>query len=170
MSTPLPAEEIRTLLGENGFLRLYGQDTHLFVSDIPRRVSRDALIGIRQALLQHGFTATADLSDLLLIDMQPERWKTLLSTFTPQQPVVFPRDEALHGVYALLRLLHLHPAGFEHQPLPLLRSVLKRYTDRDELIRLVPKLHAQCAQRLRQGKPLPSALENVFHVWIDKQL
>lgn len=169
MITPLPAGEIRTLLGDRGFLRLYGQDTHLFISDIPRRVSRDAFDGIRQALLQHGFSITADPSDLLLIDLQPERWKTLLSTFTPRHPLAFPQDDALHGVYALRRLLHLHPAALEQQPMNLVRSVLKRYTERDELLGLIPQLHAQCAQRLRQGEALPSVLENVFHVWLLQQ-
>ncbi len=170
MRNPLPVGEIRKLLGERGFLRLYGHDTYLFVSDIPRRVSQDELSLVRHALSANGFLETLDPSGLLLIDLRPARWKALLERFQSVKPASFPQDETLHGVYALAKLLSRHPAALELQPMDMLRAALKRYTDKDGLKILAPELHARCAQLLRQGKALPSALENVFYVWLTEQI
>ena len=170
MRNPLPVGEIRKLLGEHGFLRLYGQDTHLFVSDIPRRVSADELTLVRHVLLANGFTETLNSGDLLLIDLQPARWKALLEAFKPVAPATFPQNETLQGVYALSRLLKRHPAALEAQPMELLRAALKRYAEKDGLQTLAPQLHTRCAELLRQGKALPSALENVFYVWLTEQI
>ncbi|HPJ02267.1 MAG TPA: hypothetical protein PKU80_05460 [Candidatus Limiplasma sp.] len=169
MNSPLPAAEIRELLGDSGFLRLYGQNTHLFVSDTPRRVSQDRLACVQHALLAHGFTATVAANSLLLIDLQPARWKALLDMFMLEEPVPFPLDETLHGVYALFRFLQRHPAAFEQQPMDMLRAALKRYAQKDGLTKLAPQLHAKCAQRLRQGQALPYALEKVLGAWITDQ-
>jgi hypothetical protein len=170
MKNPLPTEEIRELLGDRGFLRLYGQDTHYFISDIPRRVAGDELAPVLQALIGGGFTGTPDPGGLLLIDMQPERWKALLKPFRAAGPAAFPQDETLHGVYALARLLWRHPAAFELQPMDMLRAALKRYAEKDGLKMLAPRLHARCAELLRQGKPLPSALAGVLTVWLNDLL
>ncbi|MBE0600668.1 MAG: hypothetical protein IH607_02705, partial [Firmicutes bacterium] len=151
MRHPLPVGEIRKLLGEHGFLRLYGQDTHLFVSDIPRRVSGDELLPVRHALSANGFLETLDPGGLLLIDLQSERWEALLGRFQPVKPAPFPQQKPLLPVYALARLLSRHPATLERQPMDMLRAALKRYTQTDGLTQLAPQLHARCAELLRQG-------------------
>ena len=170
MSNPLPVQEIRDIIGDHGFLRLYGQDAFLFVSDLPRRVSDIKLSGIRQSLRECGFETRVDTAGLLLIDLRLERWQALLNTFQSAAAVHFPPNDALHGVYALARLLERHPAAFEQQPMELVRAVFKRYGVKNGLPRLAPLLHARCALRLRQGKPLPSALKNVLYVWLAKQV
>ena len=170
MSDPLPVQEIRDIIGDHGFLRLYGQDTFLFVSDLPRRVSAQELSAIRQSLRERGFETQVDSTNLLLIDLQPERWQILLNTFQGAKAVPFPRNDALHGVYALARLLGRHPAALAQQPMELLRAAFKRYNGKDGLPKLAPSLQARCAQLLRQGKPLPSALQNVLYVWLAKQV
>lgn len=170
MRNPLPTEEIRELLKDRGFLRLYGQDTHLFVSDMPRRVSQDEFSFVRQALAEHGFTAATTPGGLLLIDLQPARWKAMLESFRPTGPVPFPQDETLHGIYALSRLLSRHPAALKRQPMDMLRAALKRYAEKDGLAQLAPRLHARCAELLREGKPLPSALTNVLYIWLTERI
>ena len=169
MRDPLPAEELRNILGPNGFLRLYGQDRFLYVSDAPRRVPRETLARLQYTMRETGFAVETGPSDLLLIDLQPSRWERLLSSFPLAEAAPFPDDGRLLDVYALMRLLMRHPSAFELQPMDPVRAVLKRYSLRDGLPALAPRLIAQCAQRLRRKAPLPSALANVLFTWIAEQ-
>lgn len=169
MKNPLPAEELRNMLGSNGFLRLYGQDQFLYVSDAPRRVSRETLARLQYTMRETGFTAETGPSDLLLIDLQPSRWERLLRSFSHAEAALFPGDGRLLDVYALMRLLMRHPSAFELQPMDPVRAVMKRYTQRDGLPALAPLLIAQCAERLRRKAPLPTALADVLYSWILEQ-
>jgi len=169
MSNPLPVREIRGIIGDKGFLRLYGQDTFLYVSDLPRRVPADALVSIRQSLHDHGFLGRINSAGLLLIDLRPARWEAFLDAFPSAGETPFPHNESLHGVYALARLLSRHPSEFALQPADMVRAVLKRYAVKDELAKLAPRLHASCAERLRRGQPLPSALAKVLFFWLGEQ-
>ncbi|MBN1777162.1 MAG: hypothetical protein JW811_03485 [Clostridiales bacterium] len=166
MRNPLPVREIRKILGDQGFLRLYGQDTFVYISDVPRRTSADIIISMRQSLRKHGFTTQVDASQLLLIDLQPSRWKALLNTFQKAKTAPFPRDETLHPVYALARLLELHPSDCTRQPTDMIRAVFKQYAVKGGLPKLAPRLHARCAEKLRRGEPLPSVLAKVLYVWL----
>lgn len=169
MKNPLPVQEIRELLGEKGFLRLYGPEPFLYISDAPRRVSADALLSMRQSLREHGFETQVEPKNLLLIDLQPTRWKTLLDSFEPAGELSFPQDETLHGVYALARLFKRHPSEFSKQPMEMIRVVLKRYAEKGGLQALAPQLTARCAEKLRCGQSLPSALADVLYVWLSEQ-
>jgi hypothetical protein len=166
MRDPLPVREIREILGDKGFLRLYGQDTFLFVSDLPRRVSPDALAAAGKSLRECGFIAQVDLHKLLLIDMQPARWKALLESFQAAEATPFPQDETLHRVYALARLLMRHPSDFARQPMDMIRAAMKQYASEEGLPKFAPQLHARCAEKLRRGDALPSALAKVLFAWL----
>ncbi len=169
MRNPLPAQELRRILGKQGFLRLCGQDRYLFVSDAPRRVSKETLERIQHTMREHGFSAETDSANLLCIDLQPARWRELLDSFPRVVGMPFPDDERLHGVYALARLLSRHPAEFELQPMELIRMALKQYGRKDGLIALAPRMHARCAEKLRRGEPLPSGLSHVFYTWLGER-
>ncbi len=169
MRNPLPAEELRNILGSNGFLRLYGQDRFLYVSDAPRRAPRETLAQLQYTMRETGFTVETGPSGLLLIDLQPSRWERLLRSFPHAETAPFPGDGRLLDVYELMRLLRRHPSAFERQPMDPIRAVLKRYTRRDGLPALAPRLTAQCAEWLRQKAPLPSALADVLFTWISEQ-
>ncbi|MFH1512255.1 MAG: hypothetical protein ABIG45_02755 [Bacillota bacterium] len=168
MRNPLPAQELRRILGKQGFLRLYGQDQTLYVSDAPRRVPKETLERIQHTMREHGFAAETDSANLLCIDLQPARWKELLYSFPHLGGVPFPDDERLHVVYALARLLSRHPAEFELQPMELIRAALKQYGRKDGLIALAPQMLARCAEKLRRGEPLPSGLSHVLDTWLSE--
>lgn len=169
MRNPLPVREIREILGDQGFLRLYGQDQFLYISDAPRMVSGDTLTRMQNTMRERGFIVQTDPSDLLLIDLRPERWEALLNTFQSAAAAAFPQDERLIGVYALARLVSRHPSDFARQPMDMIRSVLKQYGIKDGLPTLAPKLYTRCAEKLRRGEPLPSALANALSTWLYEQ-
>jgi hypothetical protein len=169
MRDPLPAEELRNMLGRNGFLRLHGQDRFLFVSDAPRRVPREALAQLQHTMREAGFAVETDPSDLLLIDLRPSRWEELLGSFPHAEASAFPDDGRLLDVYALMRLLKRHPSALELQPMDMIRAVFKNYHGRDGLPSLAPKLLSRCAERLRRNAPLPSALADVLYSWLAEQ-
>lgn len=169
MTDPLPVREIREIIGDKAFVRLYGQDTFLYISDAPRRMGGEELHRIIKLLHEGGWITRVDSSGLLLIDLAPARWEALLGSFPVALPVAFPQNEALHGVYALARLLQKHPAGFAVQPMEWIRGAMKRLTVKGGLIAYAPQMQEACAALLRLGQPLPSALENVFNAWLTEQ-
>ena len=166
MTNPLPVQEIRAILQDQAFVRLYGQDTFLYISDAPRRMPGDTLIRILQAMDSRDWIAEIDSSNLLLIDLKPGRWKALLDSFPYTDLVPIPQNEALHGVYALARLLAKHPSPFEAQPMEWIRGAMKRLAVKGGLQEYALQLHTACAAMLRSKKPLPSALANVFNAWL----
>ena len=168
MRNPLPVQEIREVLGEKGFLRLYGQDTFLYVSDIPRRASAQALVSICQSFQERGFVTQVDSKNLLLIDLQPMQWNALLHSFGSAKQTTIPQNETLHGVYALARLLMRHPADLQEQPMEMIRAVFKQYSNEGKLQILAPVLHALCAKKLRNGQALPAALAQVLFTWLSQ--
>lgn len=169
MRDPLPAEELRNMLGRNGFLRLHGQDRFLYVSDAPRRVPPKTLAQLQYTMREAGFAVETAPSNLLLIDLQPYRWEELLNSFPSAEAAAFPGDDRLLDVYALVRLLKRHPSALEVQPMDMIRAVFKNYRGKDGLPVLAPKLLSQCAERLRRNAPLPSALADVLISWISEQ-
>jgi hypothetical protein len=169
MNNPLPVRELREILGEKGFLRLYGQEQGLFVSDAARRSSVQELAHIRGQLIAQGFTAQTNPSGLLLINLQPGRWERLLRSFPHSESFRIPTDEGLLPVYALARLLIRHPAALENQPMDMIRAAFKRYAKKDGLPVLAPLLIAQCAQKIRRREPLPSSLADVLGSWLTEQ-
>jgi len=145
------------------------QEDSLYISDAPRRVASDTLIQFHKTMQEQGFSTQINPQNLLLIDLQPIRWRMLLGTFPHFGVEPFPQEDRLLDVYALARLLTRHPSPFEQQPLPFIRAVLKRYDRIDSLPALAPLLHSRCAERLRRNQPLPSALADVLYTWLEEQ-
>ena len=78
-----------------------------------------------------------------------------------------PRDEALHPAYALSRLLLLHPAPVERQPMAQVREVAKLAAGAPgPLLAAVPALAGEAARRLRMGMPLAEGAGRVLADWI----
>jgi hypothetical protein len=169
MNAPLPGRELREILGGRAFLRLYGPDTFVFVSDAPRRVTAEELAQIRHSMREKGFDTQESESGLLLIDLQSSRWDGLLNAFPRAGKLPLPKDDRLAQLFALHRLLRLHPSAFQNQPMEPVRAVMKQFGRKDGLPALAPRLLEQCAQRLRRNEPLPSALADVLAYWLLEQ-
>lgn len=169
MKSPLPTQEVQAILGKYGFVRLYGQEEFLYISDAPRRVASETILLIQKTMQEQGFTTAIGETNLLLIDLQPDRWETLFNAFPHTESFSMPEEERLLGVYALARLLARHPAPLNRQPMVPFRAVLKRYDAADGLPALAPRLQEQCAQWLRQSMPLPAALADVLFTWLQEQ-
>ena len=169
MKNPLPAQELREILAGKGFLRLYGQDSFVYVSDVARRVSAGELKSIMETMRERGFSLQISHAGLLLIDLLPERWEALFRSFQPVEPAPFPTVDLQIDVYALARLLGRHPSPFSRQPMELVRAMLKRFHGASGLPALARGMLGQCAQRLRRGEPLPSALADGLTVWLADQ-
>lgn len=58
------------------------------------------------------------------LDWTAESWRERLDRL-PIHPPALPRAEALHPAYALCRLLMMHPAPVERQPLEQVREIVK---------------------------------------------
>lgn len=169
MINPLPTLELKEILAGKGFLRLYGQDSTVFVSDIPRKASADELKSVVETMRERNFYPLINPAGLLLIDLQLERWEALLRSFQPAGTETFPVCDSQIDVYALARLLRLHPSPPERQPMEFVRAALKRFHDADGLAELARGMLKQCSRRLRRGEPLPSALADALDVWLEDQ-
>ncbi len=170
MRHPLPTREVQAILGSNnGFLRLYGQDDFVYISDAPRRAASETIRDMQKTMREQGFVSHIDESNLLLIDLEPIRWRMLLEVFPRFGVEPFPQDDRWLEVYALARLLARHPSPIDRQPMEPVRAVLKRYDRKNSLPALMPQLISQCAERLRRKLPLPSVLADVLYTWLKEQ-
>ncbi len=148
------------------FLHRSEDDCSLFVSDLPRRVTDAALNDTLLALDRAGYKAWVR-QGLVHVDASLPKWETVLSPL-PLQPPPLPHNDLLHPAYALCRLLLLHPAELNLQPLGPLREMVK-WADPLTLkpcLTHIPKLHEHCALLLRQGQPLPHAAGRVLAAWL----
>ncbi len=120
--------------------------------------------------MTQGFTVQPDVqARLWRLDWTPERWRQALDALPMDMPAL-PTRQALHGAYALCRLLLGHPAPLMEQPMHMLRCVLKRIQQgEDALLRDVPALYAQSAARLRMHQPLPYDAGRVLAAWLGQQ-
>lgn len=169
MISTLPTAEAQAILDNAGFLHLYGKDDYLYISDIPRRVSSAELQTKRNILTEHGFTHTIHSDRLLLIDLSPERWENILQAYPKATLDSFPNDDTVFPVYALIRLLYKHPSPLHLQPLSPIRTVLKCLNQTACLLALMQPLYQQCAIRLRDHQPLPTALADILYSWLKEQ-
>ena len=153
---------------ERFFLRRALSHDCLWVSDIPRFANAGTLEVLRKALNNQGFfTCIAEKPRLLRIDLTKTKYAVFLKNF-PILPPSFPEDEALHLAYGLCRLMLSHPAPFREQPLEPLREILKAVSSSKEcrLSVRIPALSRQCAEWLREEKPLPHAAGRVLAQWL----
>lgn len=146
------------------FVRVCADDGALWVSDAPRLGA--ALSPLEAQLKKQGVVVLPDASkNLWRLDWTPEAWLNRLEIL-PHQPPPLPVEAELHPAYALCRLLLMHPAPLEDQPMEMVRRVLKLTAKEKALKRAAPALQGLCAQRLRRGEPLPSAAGGILAGWL----
>lgn len=158
-------EALREATGASCFVRLCMDHGALWVSDLPRRTDR--LAPALEALEALGIKNEPDPeTGLWRLDWTAESWRERLDRL-PDRPPALPRDEALHPAYALCRLLLLHPAPVERQPMAQVREVAKLAAGAPgPLLAAVPALAGEAARRLRMGMPLAEGAGRVLADWI----
>ena len=166
MNTPLPQAELRALLSEGCFLRRATTDDALFVTDLPRRQTDQALASVQTRMDDSGFRIVLSQNGLWLIDLSERRWQALATAWQAQSKCAFPQQTELHAVYMLYRLLSAHPAPWPEQPREPLRALLKRYNQSNELLRLTLEMQQTFAERLRKHLPLPSSGAGLLCQWL----
>jgi len=164
----IPADKLRPNSHPRFFLRRSMRDDCLWVSDLPRHTEPNAAGNAADALRSNGFPCVLDgASQLLRIDLSLAGYKALLAPL-PHAPPPLPANEALHPAYALCRLLLLHHAPLDRQPLEPLRGVLIAASQPNAvaLLHQIPAWHEQSAARLRERKPLSHAAGRVLAEWL----
>lgn len=158
-------ETIRGAAGAPCFVRLCMDHGALWVSDLPRRTDR--LAPALSALVALGIRCDTDpATGLWRLDWTAEGWRERLERLPDCLPAL-PRDEALHPAYALCRLLLLHPAPVERQPMAQVREVVKLAAGAPgPLLAAVPALTGEAARCLRMGLPLAEGAGRVLADWI----
>lgn len=158
-------EAIRGAAGAPCFVRLCMDHGALWVSDLPRRTKRlTPALAALEALELHCETDPA--TGLWRLDWTEEGWRERLDQLPDRTPAL-PRDEALHPAYALCRLLLLHPAPLERQPMAQVREVAKLAAGAPgPLLAAVPALAGEAARCLRMGTPLAEGAGRVLADWI----
>ncbi len=158
-------ETIRGAAGAPCFVRLCMDHGALWVSDLPRRTDR--LAPALSALVALGIRCDTDpTTGLWRLDWTAEGWRERLERLPDCLPAL-PRDEALHPAYALCRLLLLHPAPVERQPMAQVREMAKLTAGAPgPLLAAVPALTGEAARCLRMGLPLAEGAGRVLADWI----
>lgn len=157
------AYEAMREIGKECFLRDARSDDALWASDLPRHT--DALSPVQERLLALQVSCRLDeAARLWYLDLTLEGYRALTDGMPTELPPM-PDDDRLHPAYALCRLLLLHPAPLDQQPLAPLRRVLK-LAGGEKLLGAIPALHAECAARLREHAPLPHAAGRALAQWL----
>lgn len=84
-----------------------------------------------------------------------------------QQSISFPKREALHPIYALYRMLAVHPYPVEIQPIAQLRRIIKCTAfPIEESQEKIMQLTRECAAFLNRRQPLPAAASHALQQYI----
>jgi hypothetical protein len=157
MKTLLPYGDARIALGEGCFIRALRADSALLVTDAPRRFDCDRLDAALRELTLRGLTVQMIGQGMWALDFAENRWLNLMESVKGAQDTGFPKDERWLPVYELARLLAAHPAPWEQQPREMVRALLKRYDQPEEMIQYALQAIRGCALLLRKKQVLPSA-------------
>ena len=145
------------------FVRVCDGGSALWVSDFPRRCADAA--AVTDTLKQDGFQVQTD-GQLWYIDRTEERWRELLSDMPHSVPQL-PKDEKMHAVYALCRLLLAHPSQLQEEHMPVLRAAVKMAAGQTaQMTKTVRELHEEAAVRLRQGKTVAYDAGRILAAWL----
>ena len=163
-------EALREATGAPCFVRLCMDHGALWVSDLPRRTDR--LAPALAALETLGVKNEPDPeTGLWRLDWTAESWRERLDRL-PIHPPALPRAEALHPAYALCRLLMMHPAPVERQPLEQVREMAGRTIVGECVEDSGPDgMHAAgrlTGSLLRMGLPLAEGGGRVLADWITR--
>ncbi len=155
--------ELKAVCGGGCFLRVCRDDGALWVSDAPRLAITPQAPPAFAAL---GVACVLDgRSRLWRLDFTTERWESEVAGLPPVPPPL-PACDAVHGAYALCRVLLAHPCELSAQPLGPLRRVLKAGPQgMEDVARL---LREETALRLRQGRPVAHAAGRVLAAWLQE--
>ena len=158
--------ELKELLADKAFIRISDDDAALFISDAPRRLEAEHLEKVIQQLSLREYVAWATPEQMLLIDWSISRWgswqqKTQTCSLPP-----FPTSVEVYPIYSLARLLAAHPTPLEHQPLALVRKILKAQSQKVDLISFSNKQIETCAYRLRRKETLQAAALSCVCDWL----
>ena len=152
------------LLSQQGqcFVRLCGDDSALWVSDLPRRANCDGLV---EKLRNEGFEVRI-ADGLLYADWTEKNRQKYLSALPTELPALPLRPE-LHEAYALCRLLLLHPSEEKNRHMPMLRQMVKlTLRQPSDLFRAVRRMHEETAVSIRNGHAAASDAGRVLADWL----
>lgn len=167
MADLLQAQQRLWTLVANGsqkppMLRLSRQNDCCWICDLPRHVSDCGFV--QRQLIETGFVILPNQEDDLW-HIDPV-WQLDASSQLPS----FPKNEALHSAYALLRLLLQHPCKPDaEQPMELVRAIVKQCCRPMAQPAAFITLHEQCAQLLRDGSVLPTFAIPYLRTYLDKE-
>ncbi|MDD3334791.1 MAG: hypothetical protein PHI98_04650 [Eubacteriales bacterium] len=147
------------------FVKACATDDALWVCDLPRRMSE--LEEPENELKALGVCCHLDpKTRLWLLDWDANSYR-LLEERLPKAPPPTLKNPQWAEAYALCRLLLLHSAPLEEQPMTMIRQTMKLPTrPENEQIRAIRTLHGQCAQRLRLREALPSLAGGLLAAWL----
>ncbi|MEA4999101.1 MAG: hypothetical protein VB087_06905 [Candidatus Limiplasma sp.] len=164
------SHDVRFLAGlfqDKAFVKVANMAEAMFVSDAPRRIGKDALWERCKILHNNGFFAWETPGCMLCIDWSEDRWQQWMAEkqafgFSAR----FPETDALWPAYMLGRLLAAHPSPLSKQPRAPLRVLLKNTNHSAGLCSAAQRVHEECAQRLREGQPLPASGAGLLDQWL----
>lgn len=163
----LAFQQLQKGTGHHFFVRIAAQDDALWVSDLPRFSTN--LSEAEALLLKQGITCKLnEQTKLWHMDWTEQKYQEAFKSL-PQAIPPLPTDDQRHAAYALCRLLLLTPLK-SPQPTAILRRTLKlSEASKPTLLKAVPMIHAQCAELMRQGKPLPHSAGRILAQWLLEQ-
>lgn len=150
------------------FVRNCKDEHFLFVSNFPRLTEEEQLKATLQQLSENGYRSCRKDNGLCYIDLSMSSYAALL----PQPPSGLPplpiQDE-LHPACALCRLLLLHPAPLDKQPLSPLRKMLQLCeggVTNPSFSAEISSIHQEASLLLRQRQHLPYAAGLLLSAWL----
>lgn len=142
------ARKLKTLLGQNGFVRRDRKGRALFVSDYPARLSPEQQNTQKNRLREAGFEVVYQ-DGLALIDWPYAGYLDFFKSLSDKI-----RSGGLEGRDGLARIFERHPLSFTETMLPDARAALLLW-DRGQMERLRIQAGAALAAALRQKTPVP---------------
>ena len=158
-------QRLYSLLNEQArcFVRVCDGSHALWVSDFPRRCAETA--DTVEMLRQNGFAVQED-GQLWLIDRTEEGWQKMLHELPKTLPQM-PNEQCLHEVYALCRLLLVHPSERQAEHMPALRTAVKLTAGQKAPVsKDIRKLYEEAAVQLRQGKTVAYDAGRILAAWL----
>ncbi len=162
-------QTLRSISEGSFLLRVSKHPTELWVCDLPRRQTVMICQSAKEALERQGIVVTEDdKAQLWRLDVSISLLEQMTSPCDAMEEL--PEDDSLHAVYALSRILCLHPAHLTYQPMEELRYLLKACNEGERaLLKAVAWVHQRCAVHLGNKEPLPSSGASLLHPFFTKK-
>ncbi len=145
------------------FVRRADDDGYLLCSDAPRRLADPA--GALPLFAQAGLIL-CEKNGLWFFDVPAIKYGQL-AAFLPDRAPEWPRDEKYLDVFALCRMLLLHPGPVSRQPLGFVRLTLKAVeAGEHQVLSLGESMPPRLSLLLRKKQPLPALAGGVLSYWL----